>query len=44
MNNNYEKKQFEEQETTNLILWVNTGFTILTGITTLILTILQFYK
>ena len=38
---NYEKQQFEEQEQTNFILIINTIFTVLTGIATIILAIIQ---
>lgn len=41
---NYEKLQFAEQEETNFILWLNTGFTILTGLATVVLAVLQYIK
>ena len=42
---NYEKRQLEEQKETNTVLWINTIFTILTGLATLVLTVYQlFYK
>ena len=44
MSNNYDKQQVVEQRQTNLILIINTIATVLTGFTTLILTVLQFYK
>jgi hypothetical protein len=34
---NYEKQQVVEQKETNLVLWINTVFTIITGIATLII-------
>lgn len=41
---NYEKLQFVEQKETNFVLWVNTGFTILTGVAASILAYLQYIK
>lgn len=36
---NYEKRQYEEQKQTNIILWINTIATVLTAVATLILNI-----
>lgn len=33
---NYEKRQFEEQKETNMVLWINTIATIVTGLAALI--------
>ena len=35
----YEKKQLEEQRRTNVILWLNTAATIITGLASLVLAI-----
>lgn len=40
----YEKLQFDEQKETNLILWVNTIFTIITGIGVLIISLFEYFK
>lgn len=39
---NYEKLQVVEQKETNVILWVNTIATIVTGIAALVLAILSY--
>jgi hypothetical protein len=44
MKPNYEKQQVHEQEQTNYILIINTVFTILTGIATIILSIIAIWK
>lgn len=41
---NYEKRQYEEQKETNTVLWINTIATIITGLATLVLSILAFIK
>ena len=41
MKKNYEKLQYQEQSETNYILWVNTIFTIISGVATLILAIIS---
>jgi hypothetical protein len=40
---NYEKLQYNEHRETNLILWINTIFTVLTGIATLVLALYGFF-
>ena len=39
---NYEKLQYKEQEKTNFVLWINTVFTVITGVATLVLAIIQY--
>ena len=39
----YEKAQLKEQRETNFILWVNTIFTVLTGVAVLALTVYQIF-
>jgi len=41
---NWEKMQVFEQKETNSVLWLNTAFTILTGISTVVLAWLQYKK
>lgn len=38
----YEKLQFKEQKETNLVLWINTIFTIITGVGTIVLSVLEY--
>lgn len=40
----YEKLQFDEQKETNIILWINTIFTIITGIGVLIISLLEYFR
>ena len=41
---NYEQKQFEEQQETNALLVLNTVATVITGVSTIILSIMAFIK
>ena len=43
-NKNYEKLSYHEHKETNLVLWINTIFTILTGIGVIILSVLEYLK
>lgn len=41
---NYEKQQVDEQRETNALLYLNTLFTVITGVATIILSIIALIK
>ena len=44
MDKNYEKKQYEEQQETNMVLWINTTATIIAALTGILIVWLQLKK